>query len=239
MRDCFYQEFDIATSAVLPGKLLPSGASAPSTVVVTVTHKPSGAKQSFKLHSLLAGHDQAIEAQIIRLFPASNAAQKTRAALGQNTYQMKPRWQTGFVASVQFALLGLCDSPGANYWWNLLPTLPKPVSLMLYKRAGDHLSRIVGPQPLRVYGLAMRQAWMEVLTEACSLDGWRDVVLTKLHRSGWTVAEFEKMSPLELGGIAARCRLALLAIDFLAEEDWRNMLGFIVEPDSETESQPC
>lgn len=228
MRDCIYREFDISSRPTTIERPL-ANAKPVEGVIITLTHKLTGATKTFTLNRVLSGHDQVIEAQILLLFPDSESAKMIRRVLGHESYVLKPRWQVGFAASIQYALLGLCDSKGANFWWNLMPTLPAPVLLMLYKRAAQHLMNVVSPQPLRVYALALRQGWMEVLSEGCTVDGWRDVNFTRLYKRGWPIESLEKMSHAELGGIAERCRLALLAIDFLEESDWFGMLGFLIE----------
>jgi len=226
MHDCIYREFDITS---LPAQREAETGAAGQTLCVTMTHKPSGVSKGFQFTGTTCGHDRLIEAQVVHLFPESAAARQLRRLAGHTLAELAVNWDSGLAKTMQFGLLSLCDTKGAAFWWNQLQSLPRVVRFMLFKRTGQKLAGLTGAHPLREFADAAKQAWAEVLTEACGLDGWRDVKLTELHHKGWPVTALEQMSPAELVVVSEQARLAFLALDFLEEHDWFGMLGFLLE----------
>lgn len=226
MNDCIYRDFDIAlrpvdldhtTTPALPG------------LHVTLTHRPSGETQSFELRGVLGGMDQLLETHVRQRFPGSGAAMQLERQAGEVQHRLNRNWRQGLARKVGLALMSLCDSQGAAFWWHQLQSMPRVVLHMMFKRTEELFEPLNGVHPLKDFSSAIRGAWTEVLTDASGLDGWRDVQLTALARKGWPVEDLDNRTNAQLAAISERARLASMALGYLSDHDWQQMLGFVLE----------
>jgi hypothetical protein len=227
MNDCIYRDFDIALQPAAddtsPDQALPS-------VSVTLTQRATGVTCSFDMHGVVCGMDSLLEMHVRNRFPGSGSALQLERMAGANRFRLGEEWVSGFGRKFNLALLSLCDSPGATFWWHQLQSLPQVLLYMMYRRTEDAFTQLNGIHPLREFADALRGAWGEVLADACGLDGWRDVKLTELHRKGWPTERLETRSHGQLAAISERARLAHMALGYLSEQDWQKMLGYVLVP---------
>ncbi|MBK3780316.1 hypothetical protein G3A43_08600 [Paraburkholderia aspalathi] len=235
MNDCIYRDFDIA---VLPAADDTSPNPALPSVCVTLTQRATGASSSFYMHGVLCGMDRLLELHVRNRFPGSGAALELERKAGAHRFRLGNDWRSGLGRKVNLALLSLCDSPGATFWWHQLESMHQILLLMMYRRTEEGFERLNGIHTLREFADTMRSAWAEVLADACGLDGWRDVKLTELHRKGWPIARLENQPHSELAAISQRARLAHMALSYLSEQDWQKMLGYVLVSCDNTRLMP-
>jgi hypothetical protein len=234
MHDSLYREFDIdiraETSALSPDA---ADMAAPSSLLARLTHRPSGESKVVRLTGVLSGMDCLLEMHVCRLFPHTGTARQLEQRAGSQGRRLNANWRTALARKVNLALMGLCDSPAATFWWHHLQAMPRVVVLMMYRRTEarfEQLEATCSPN-LAQFGEAIRLSWSEVLVEAAGLDsGWRDLKLTELHRKGWPVELLEPRTREQLAAIARYARTGHMALGYLSDQDWRCMLGFVLEP---------
>ncbi|MEX3983951.1 hypothetical protein AB4Y45_33740 [Paraburkholderia sp. EG287A] len=235
MNDCIYRDFNIG---VFPAVVDSSPDPAIPSMCITLTHRASGESSSFEMHGVLCGMDRLIELHVRNRFSDSGAAASLAREAGANLFRLGREWRAGMVKKVNLALLSLCDTPGATFWWHQLQTMPQVVLGMMYRRTEESFAKLEGRHPLRTFADAMRSAWAEVLCDACGLDGWRDVKFTELHRKGWPISKLEPRTSGELADISERARHAHMALSYLTDHDWQQMLGFVLEACDESRPSP-
>ena len=226
MNDCIYRDFDITLS---PADVDDTTAPALPCLHVSLTHRPSGETQRFELRGVLGGMDQLLETHVRLRFPGSGAALQLERQAGEVLHRLNRNWRQGLARKVGLALMSLCDGPGAAFWWHQLQSMPRVVMHMMFKRTEELFEPLAGVHPLKEFSSALRGAWTEVLTDASGLDGWRDVQLTSLARKGWPVADLDSRTHAQLAAISERARLASMALGYLTDQDWQQMLGFVLE----------
>lgn len=226
MNDYVYRDFDITLS---PADLDDTATPALPCLHVTLTHRPSGETQRFELRGVLGGMDQLLETHVRLRFPGSGAAMQLERQAGEVLHRLNRNWRQGLARKVGLALMSLCDGPGAAFWWHQLQSMPRVVLHMMFKRTEELFEPLAGVHPLKDFSSALRGAWTEVLTDASGLDGWRDVQLTALARKGWPVADLDSRTHAQLSAISERARLASMALGYLSDHDWQQMLGFVLE----------
>lgn len=247
MHESIFQDFDIEIRADdrpfplgIGGVALESADPSVSILLVRLTHRDSGTTKSFHMSGVLAGMDRLLELHIRRLFPHSVTALQLEHIAGTQQCRLNENWRSGLARKVNLALMGLCDSPGATFWWHQLQNMPRVLVLMMYRRTESRFEALQGElaPSLAQFACAMRTSWTEVLLEATGLDGWRDVKLTELHRKGWPVETLEPRTQEQLAAIARCARTAHMALPYLADQDWRRMLGFVLEMKAARQTEP-
>ena len=226
MHSSIYQEFDVSLSPSTEAK----GSATPAEPVlyVKLKHRPSGDDFIFKLIGGVGSPERWIEEQVIRRFPLSTAAHQLRRVYGLTKVVLKDGWKDALGERMFKALAQspIQDSKGARYWESLVPSLPSLLYSAMTRRVISNLTTLKGSLELRSVVKATHDAWLTVLDEARGIEyPLTGGQLIGFELNGWDSKFLRDMSLLEVSNLKDKAHFARLALGFLTDEDWVQMMS--------------
>jgi len=239
MHPSIYREFHVGLAPDVETKEIAQGVSHEESVLfVMLRHVKTGEEAVFKLLGAAGTPERWIEEQVMRRFPASEAAGALRQLYGRNRHRLKKGWEHAFGERVYQNLKQAGYSKGAQYWAELIPTLPSVLYRTMNNRAVTNLGELGDVAEFKDIIKAVHDGWLAVLKEAraigMTINGMQRLAL---DLAGWPTDHLRGLSMLEYAQFKEKALFGRLSLGYLAEEDWTAALLPLVEdaaPSSDT-----
>jgi hypothetical protein len=231
MHPSIYREFHVGLAPEVETRELAQGVSHDESVLfVMLRHVRSGEEAVFKLLGAAGSPERWVEEQVMRRFPASDAAAELRQVYGRNRYRLKAGWKHALGERVYQSLTQFGTSNGARYWAELIPTLPAVLYRTMNNRAVTNLGELGNDVELKDIIKALHDGWMAVLQEAraigMSLNGMQRLAL---DLGGWPTDHLRGMTTLEYARLKEKALFARLSLGYLDDADWTAALLPLLE----------
>lgn len=175
--------------------------------------------------------EREIEEQVMRLFPASAAAAELRTVYGLSRYRLRANWEKELGDRLYFGLSNASRSKGARFWAELIPTLPTVLYSTMTARAVEYLGRLEGDVQLRTVIKTVYDAWRTVLDEVRMIPrNPRGLERLAMDLHGWPTTLMRDMPIIDYGRLKEKGLFAKMALDYLSEEDWADVVRAILAP---------
>ena len=227
MDNRIYPEFDLAfqTSRV-PRE---NGRGTSTCIKLALVHLATGREHRQEFDHGFPDISKAVEDLILTHFPTSKAAAGLRNYRGLVPCTLIGDWHQNIGELIHVALRKICDSRPTSFWYNVIHALPAPLWNMMCQRGVTQLAVVQkdGKATARKFGLALKKAWTQTLDEGqwIRVDNGSARVNYDLAEKGWPPLA-DELTLKQLEEVRDKAKLAYLALNYLEEADWRNMLGF-------------
>jgi hypothetical protein len=231
MHTSIYREFHIGLAPNVEKRELARGVEHDEAVLyIKLQHVRSGEEAVFKLLGATGTPERWIEEQVMRRFPSSDAAAALRQMYGRNRHRLTAGWEHAFGERVYQSLTQFGDSKGAQYWAELIPTLPSVLYRTMNNRAVSNLSQLGREVEFKDIMKAVHDGWLAVLKEARAI-GMQVTGLQRLalDMSGWPTDHLRGLSTLEYAQFKEKAHFARLSLGYLEEQDWSAALMPMLE----------
>ena len=226
-----FKEFAVSINTVIapPDENCPREQRSVSVVVQRYDTGERVTKQMYHLNAEIL-----VENVILTKFADTTSAEHIRRGRGQIECTLVPNWDIKIGSYVHTALRKLCDTSASTLWWNIIEGLPSSVWSQMNSHSITRINEVTAHQQVK-YRNALKAAWYEVLRLASRLQLADSRSNAWPHKEdaaaqSWDIEElFEDMTRREQREFDQVVKMAYLSLDFLSDDDWDGMLGYMVE----------